>query len=1172
MPKDRPAPQASWLDKPFFSTIKLNWETGLIALLILAAFVTRFYGLGDRVMSHDETTHVVFSWNLFKGQGYAHDPLSHGPLQFHLLALSYFLFGDNDFTARAPQALFSVLTVFFVWWAFRRYLGRIGALLAAFFFLISPYMLYYGRYARNESWVALFGLVMLWGMLRYLDRGENKYLYITTAALALHFAAKETSFIYVAQALLFLGLLFLVRIDRQKWISSEARRTFFVVFLLSASLLLLAPGAQLMGNGGDSVAATSTDVVEPAFPTEVVAAAPAQVIDPIPLILGGAGLIALAASIFILGRGYGWQRLRQERSFGLMLLMFTLVLPHLAALPLKILRPDLTYTYFKSIFQTGSWSSILSSVDFPNVALLGLILLALLAVATFLGLLWNPRVWLINMGIFFAIFIPLFTTLFTNSLGLFTGLIGSLGYWVEQQAVQRGSQPWYYYGALQIPVYEFLAAIGSILAVAIGLGLWQRSRADKKPVDTDGRNLRPAESRRLALVLLAFWAVTALVAYTIAGEKMPWLTVHIALPMLLLAGWSFGWILKRIDWARLTQPRGILVFFALVVLLLSTLTAVGALLGTQAPFKGMEQIQLQATMRFVFYVLLIVGSSYALFTWTRSENWKAGQLSKTFTLIILAGLALLTARAAFRAAYINYDEATEYLVYAHMARGPKAMMEQLEELSLRTTDGLGIQVAYDNETNYPLWWYLRNYPNKRFYDQNPTSDLRDFPVIIVGDTNYGKIEPIVRDSYYMFEFIRIWWPNQDYFDYTRDSVSFDFTAKTGLDATQMSELDYVVYAFQRLAGNLDTPEEREAIFDVWLNRDFNAWLELRGQDPSLAQWNPSRTMRMYVRKDIAAQIWDFGVEPVAGVVEADPYQGKGVELGADVIVGGAGNGPGQFNSPRGVAVAPDGSVYVADSLNHRIQHLAADGSFISQWGTPSDPTAETKPGGTFNEPWGVAVSPDGRFVYVADTWNHRIQKFTADGAFITMWGGFGDQGGADLFYGPRDLVVDGDGNILVTDTGNKRIVVYDANGNFISEFGTLGSEAGQFNEPVGLTLDRENGLLYVADTWNQRIQVLSYSEGTIFPLNSWEISGWFGQSLLNKPYLSLGIDGRLYVSDPESGRVLVFEPDGSFVYFFGGYEQSAVNIAIAQGVATDGQGGLWLSDGQNNQIFHFVVQ
>jgi predicted membrane-bound mannosyltransferase len=94
----------SRLDLPFLSQITLNWETVLFATILVLAFTTRIYDLGIRVMSHDETSHVYFSWRLYKGEGYQHDPVTHGPLQFHLLALSYFLIGDSDFSARLPAA------------------------------------------------------------------------------------------------------------------------------------------------------------------------------------------------------------------------------------------------------------------------------------------------------------------------------------------------------------------------------------------------------------------------------------------------------------------------------------------------------------------------------------------------------------------------------------------------------------------------------------------------------------------------------------------------------------------------------------------------------------------------------------------------------------------------------------------------------------------------------------------------------------------------------------------------------------------------------------------------------------------------------------------------------------------------------------------------------------
>src|SRR4030065_2546348 len=190
----------SWLDHPIFSSPVFSLEKLIFAIIIILAIFTRLYLLEPRVMSHDETSHTYFSWLFYKGNGYAHDPVTHGPFQFHLVALSYFLFGDSDTTARVPAVLFSIATVAFMR-NYRRYCGRQGALVAALLLTISPFMLYYGRYVRNEAFVAFFGVVMLWSMLRYFDSGRPKYLYIFTAVTVLHFCTKETSFIYAPSAL-----------------------------------------------------------------------------------------------------------------------------------------------------------------------------------------------------------------------------------------------------------------------------------------------------------------------------------------------------------------------------------------------------------------------------------------------------------------------------------------------------------------------------------------------------------------------------------------------------------------------------------------------------------------------------------------------------------------------------------------------------------------------------------------------------------------------------------------------------------------------------------------------------------------------------------------------------------------------------------------------------------
>ncbi|MBI3159458.1 MAG: TIGR03663 family protein [Chloroflexi bacterium] len=1117
--------KASWLDKPFFSSISFNWETLIFLLILAAAAVTRFYDLEARVMSHDESLHTYFSWVLYKGNGFAHTPLMHGPLQFHLIAFTYWLFGDNDFTARIPVVVFSIASVGFVWWGFRRYLGRIGALAAALLFVISPFMLYYGRYVRNESYVVLFGLLTLWAALRYLDTGDLRYTYWVTLATVLHFAAKETSFIYTAQLMFFLGLLFLYQVNRRRWQKIPDRRIFMTLLTIALVLGLAAGSYGLLSRNMGTL--SGTEVAAPAEPTED-GEAPAEPVNPVVLGLFLGALGAGAISLYFLGRGYGLERLRQMRSFGLLLLLTTLVLPHLAAFPVR----------------AAGWNPM----DYTSVASMlriAAFLIPLGLIATALGLWWNPRVWLVNVAIFYGIFTVFYTTMFTNGQGFFTGLVGSLGYWLEQQGVKRGNQPWYYYILVQIPIYEYLAFLGSAVAGALGLRWYLRRRRslefpDEPDVD---HGLTEGQSRVIALLLLGFWTVTSYAAYTIAGEKMPWLSVHIALPMLLLTGWVIGLLAERVDWRGFASRRGWLLFLLLALFFISLSGMVAAWFRPVRPFSGQDLQGLQSTSGFLFALITAGLSGWGV---TRMlGEWEQQQLLSVLGLAFFALLAVLTARTAFIATYVNYDRATEYLVYAHAARGVKDVMERVEDISLRTTDGLALVVAYDDDVSWPFTWYLRNYTNQRYFHDAPTRDLRNAPVIIVGDNNWGKIEPIVANGYYMFEYIRMWWPNQDYFNLSWPVVRDSFLR----------------------------PDLRAGIAQVWLNRDFKDYSEAVGRDLSLPQWSPADRMRLYVRKDVAAALWDYGVVggPTAETLIVDPYEGRQTAISPDGFLAADEAGNALFNGPRGVAVAPDGSLYVADSLNHRVLHIV-DGrvaNVIGGFGALDSSGAA--PEGLFNEPWGVAVSLDGSLLFVADTWNHRVQVFTSGGRFVRAWGYFDQTDDPYAFWGPRGLAVDADGNLLVANTGNKRITIFTPEGLFVAQFGEIGFGPGQFDEPVGVAVGPD-GTVYVADTWNQRIQAFRKAEtGEYLPVNLWDITGWFGQALYNKPFMTVGDDGNLYVTDPDLSRILVFTADGDILRYWGDADSGAEIIGQPIGVASDGRGGLWVVDGEGNRLLHYTL-
>jgi uncharacterized protein (TIGR03663 family) len=1210
--------QTSWLQKPIHPSLPaITNEIALFAGIILLAIITRFYDLGTRVMSHDESLHTYFSWLLYRGQGYQHTPMMHGPYQFHIIALTYFLFGVSDFTARIPAVLFSIATVWMVWY-WRRYLGTWGMIVAAFLMVISPYMLYYGRYVRNESFVAFSGVLLLYAILRYLESGEKRYLYLVTAATLLHFTTKETSFIYAAQALLFLGFLFLYRVTRTTWENhTQAFRTFII--LVVAGALLVAMGIvvqRLSSQAADTLSITET--AAPANPTGDTASEEGAdegglSLSSILLELGLLGIVAAGMIYFYLACIR--RELPQERSFDLIVLLVTFVLPQVTAFILQTLQKlglsDVTIpTDAASVTQLTPYS----------MTVMGIVLFILFAITVVLGQLWNREWW--KYGVFYwGIFTILYTTVFTNAAGFFTGVVGSLGYWLVQQGVERGSQPPYYYWLVQIPMYEFLPAIGALVGIVLGLiKLFGRTQADPESeaelsADSD-HSFFP-----IFFALMTWWSITGIASLSTAGERMPWLTVHMAWPMILFTGWTVGQIIEliRSKLAEYRAGQAILSILVLAIFLLAAFNAIRAMYGATPPFQGTELVQLQATSAFLLPLLVAIGSGVLLAYLLKNDLASLGlialimlafvtlgsslingatyfSLSTTgvdpallnaerlrfiaalaafiaslvgiallgrlerpsallelFILTIFGLLAVQTMRTSFRASYINYDNATEYLVYAHGATGVKDVLVQVEEISERTTGGLNAIVAYDNSApdtgvSWPVVWYLRDFTALRAFDQ-PTRSLREAVAVIVDSKNFDKIEGALGDGFYRFDYIRMWWPNQDYF---------------GLDQA-------------RILNAISNPAIREGMFEIWFDRDYTKYAQATGSSSmTLPTWSPAHLMRLYIRKDVAAQIWSYGVGPSVSPAVEDPYKAGAIALAADQIFSSELYAPPPLNAPRAIAIGLNDDLYVADSRNHRVLHLAADGSLLHQWGSYADIFAGDAPIGTFNEPWGVAVGPDGS-VYVTDTWNHRVQKFTEDGKPIKTWGQYGQPSldipeSASSLWGPRGIAVDRRGRVLVADTGNKRIAIFDKDGNYITEFGTSGFDPGQFDEPVAVTV-APSGTVYVTDTWNQRVQAFIPSETGDFyiPTVQWDISGWFGQSLENKPFIAVDANEHVFVTDPEGYRVLEFTSTGEFVRTWGAFGSGPEEIGLASGIAVDRQGFVWVTDSGNNRILRYQL-
>ena len=257
---------------------------------------------------------------------------------------------------------------------------------------------------------------------------------------------------------------------------------------------------------------------------------------------------------------------------------------------------------------------------------------------------------------------------------------------------------------------------------------------------------------------------------------------------------------------------------------------------------------------------------------------------------------------------------------------------------------------------------------------------------------------------------------------------------------------------------------------------------------------------------------DVAVDSFGSIYVADTGNHRIQKFNSDGVFkyrwGDVGSGDEQFNSPRDVAVAPDGSVYVADASN-LIQKFTSNGVFVSKWGTYG------KRDGELSSPRGLAVASDGS-VYVADAGNDRIQKFTSEGVFVNKWGGVGP--GDGQFNSPRDVAVASDGSVYVADAGNHRIQKFTSEGVFVTKWGSPGSGDGQFDRLNGIGL-ASDGSVYVTDKGNNRIQKFT-SEGVF--VSKWGTNGAGDGEFRNPRGVAVASDGSVYVADYGNHRIQKF--------------------------------------------------
>ncbi len=742
------------------------------------------------------------------------------------------------------------------------------------------------------------------------------------------------------------------------------------------------------------------------------------------------------------------------------------------------------------IFAAGplDYPDVCSTPTVRDASVIGAAFVFAGGIAAIAGLAWRPRIWLIAAAIAALIYTTLMTSLWTNVDGLCSGAWGSIDYWQAQQDVRRGMQPWFYY-LMVMPAYEFLP-----LVLALVGGAWAMFRGS-------------AFSRFLVL-----WFVFLFAALSFAGEKMPWLNTHLAIPAALLAAWTLQrawdfWRPHRLDERALLSIAFVLATAALTMVVLAL--DWGPTLGVRLTW-GL--VPLLATVTAAAFVANRLG-------------WRT--LPALAALVVIAALAFFSLRTMVAVTFERGDVPKDMLIYTQSSPEITRLAADIDALAVATGRGLDLRIAIDARTSFawPWVWYLRDYRNVSYSNMESGLPPGEFDVVLINAANSAAVsrDLAARGATGFslpMRYPHRWWFPESY--------------KAALTAGPFEG-----EAWRQIGSGLFRGNWATDAFAYW--RDHEPPEEL-GSIDGLAYF-PANFDRASGRLTIQA------IEPAR----------PDFDRAGRPTFGGLGSRPGQFSVPVDIEAGPDGSLYVVDSVAGILQRFDPQGNFLAAIELGSGDTDAARA-------WGLAVSDAGD-VYVADTFGWRVLAFDADLRARRLAFGEaplldGNPPGPYHLFGPRDLAIDAAGNLWVTDTGHGRIVVYTSTGEFIREIGgpfdpetfARGGGSAEFSEPVGIDI-APSGEIVVADMWNARVQILDPSGAY---LREFPVPGWGGLDPLDKPYLRVLRDGPIVLSLPSLGQVRIYSPVGVLLSTI---TPSGEPLLTPYGIVETPDGKLWIVEG-----------
>ena len=416
----------------------------------------------------------------------------------------------------------------------------------------------------------------------------------------------------------------------------------------------------------------------------------------------------------------------------LFLILFTISLP-LAAPLIAIFQSSLGLI----LAAPEGYPSIPPGLPIGNGLYLSLIITMILCIISLsVGLYLDKKIWINSTIIFLTIYVLMFTSFFINPSGIISGQWQSLGYWLSQQEVARGSQPIYYYFLLCLS-YEFLPFV---IGLPVAFYYLYKGDFTKK--------------------YFGFISIYSLLAFTLAGEKMPWLLVNITIPFIFITGMFVSDNIKKL----FTLNKEILLFilFASFLILFFLLRLI---------FSDYSHSTQSIYYDLLFFSLLILVSLFANFRY----GIKLNLFLTSLVIVFFIMFSIFTVRTTNMLLFKHSDEPRDALIYTQTSSELHFISQELNNLNYVKNTSSNISVAVDTSDGFawPWMWYLRNFKDVIWFDSSSIDNI-DYEVDILL-MNKNQIDKISDKTLYYYDIRRPyshrkWFPEHNYRNLSFDKI------------------------------------------------------------------------------------------------------------------------------------------------------------------------------------------------------------------------------------------------------------------------------------------------------------------------------------------------------------------------------------------------------------------